>query len=408
MTSTGIPTIVAYGAAAEPVIPLAPWQRVRTALKHTYHLARDRTHWKKGDLSTLDYRNYQNTTSVNRGDQAIVDSITTKMATRIGNVAFVHKNWGSLRSIPARSAMVAVCGSGYLALDKDNKLSRSTTTDLEFLLSNKIPVALVGIGINQILGPQSQADGQISLPDLPVIRTLLDRCDLISARDWRTQRALQNLTQKPVHMVADAALYYAPAQSPAASLSPPAQGPLKIGFNLPFHGPKANHRVRQDLHKYVELLKAIQAHGAYEFHYMTHYEPEKVVARLMQDAGIHMAIADGAPDKLLQTYQQLDMHIGGMLHSCILATSCGVPCIGLAYDVKHDGFFDVMQMPDQCVSAVHFDVSEAFAAFKAVRADLPGVRARIAARREVLEQEFDRFVDQAAERIDAPRPHAHA
>lgn len=402
------PSIVAYGAAAEPALPLTPWQRTRTALKHAHYLSRDQARWKSGDLSQLDYRNYQNATSVNRGDQAIVDSITSKIAAQMNGVDFIHKNWGTLASIPTTSAMVAVCGSGYLALNKDNELSRSTANDLEFLLTNDIALALVGIGINQNLGPQDQADGEFSPSDVPVVRTLLERCDLISVRDWRTHRALQRLTDKPVHMVADAALYYAPAHPPGTGRPAGADRPLKVGFNLPFHGPKANERVRQDLPKYVELLKAIHAQSGCEFHYMTHYEPEKVVARLMQDAGICMTVADGPPDQLLHAYQQLDLHIGGMLHSCILATSCGVPCIGLAYDVKHSGFFDVMQMPAQCVSAIHFDIANTLSVFNAVRADLSAIQARIGERRAVLEQEFDRFVRQAVELLDAPRGVAHA
>jgi phosphoribosyl-AMP cyclohydrolase len=92
MTSNRPPSIVAYGAAAEQVPALTPWQRTRAAIKHAHYLSRDRARWKKGDLSALDYRNYQDVTSVNRGDQAIVDSITSKIAAHMHRVDFVHKN----------------------------------------------------------------------------------------------------------------------------------------------------------------------------------------------------------------------------------------------------------------------------------------------------------------------------
>ena len=44
-----------------------------------------------------------------------------------------------------------------------------------------------------------------------------------------------------------------------------------------------------------------------------------------------------------------------MLHSCIFSHSVGTPAIGLAYDIKHIGFFNLFESPENCISAFDFD-----------------------------------------------------
>lgn len=404
MTSRISYNIVAYGAAAEPEAHLLTRQRIVRDLKHAYHLSRDRRNWRKDDLSQLDYRNYIDPTTANRGDQAIVDSIVSKISHQLSPVQFTRANWGNLKTIDSTASMIAVCGSGYLALDKTNQLSALTRKDFELFSSLSVPIVLFGIGINQLLNAKPKNFGEISQSDFTAVRQFLNRCNLISVRDSRTQRALQQLTDKDVHMVADPALYFSsPAQNKAAKARDPGS-PLRIGFNIPFHGPQANSRVSKDLRKYIEFLQNLKNQGPCEFYYLAHYTPERVVAQLMKDAGIPFTVVSGAPNVLEEAYAKLDLHVGGMLHSCILATSAGTPCIGLAYDVKHEGFFEVMEMPEQCVSAIDFDVAKTLDACRKVLATLPAVREKIARRRQTLEQEFDRFVQTAVTLID--KPHA--
>jgi polysaccharide pyruvyl transferase WcaK-like protein len=45
---------------------------------------------------------------------------------------------------------------------------------------------------------------------------------------------------------------------------------------------------------------------------------------------------------MLAKYSKLDVHIGQMMHSCIMAASVHVPLVGLAYDMKNHGFFDMI------------------------------------------------------------------
>jgi polysaccharide pyruvyl transferase WcaK-like protein len=83
-----------------------------------------------------------------------------------------------------------------------------------------------------------------------------------------------------------------------------------------------------------------------------------------------------------------------MLHSCILATSAGTPCLALAYDIKHQGFFDLMGLPQNCLSAADFDPEALFTRALDLLANPSPVRNHIAARRKVLETETRNFLAQ--------------
>lgn len=64
---------------------------------------------------------------------------------------------------------------------------------------------------------------------------------------------------------------------------------------------------------------------------------------------IRTEIIDGEPGSLVRGYAGLDLHIGGMLHSCILAHSVDTPAIALAYDIKHSGFMDLFGLMGNCL-----------------------------------------------------------
>ncbi len=391
MTRPSEKEIIAYGAAAEPQLRLGVWNRMRNAARTAYYSTRDRLRWKRGDLSALDYRNYQDPTALNRGDQAIVDAVLAKLKQRDDALAFKRTNWQRLEEVPSTASMVAICGGGYLFLDRQAQLARRVEADLEMFRDVATPVVMFGVGINQLLEPGRARAQKVVEPTARTLEAMLARADLISVRDWTTQRMLQQYTDKPVHMVADPALYLAPPR-PAGRAAPPI---LRVGINFPFHGLTSTAHLRRNLRLYVELLQRIRQALSCSFFYMVHYETETMVAQLLKDAGVPLTVVAGEPRQLVAAYGELDLHLGGMLHSCILSASAGTPCIGLAYDVKHTGFFEVMDLPDYCVSAVELDVDRVFAAVRQAHAEQQPLREKILARRVALEQTFDDFVDQA-------------
>ena len=390
--------IIAYGAAAEPEPRLGPLTKARHQARYAYHTTRDRLRWRSGDLSRVDYRNYQDETTLNRGDQAIVDAVLQKMCTRDSTLKFCRTNWGNLGGIPISTAMVAVCGGGYIFMDRNAQLPERIKKDIEMFGRVAAPVVLVGVGINQLLEPGQRHASRMAEPTSETLRKLLSRADLISVRDRATQSTLEKLTDKPVHMVGDPALYFAPPQSHGRGQG----GRLHIGINFPFHGKTPNEHIQRDLAKYVELLKKMQREYSCKFYYMVHYSTELLIARLLKDAGISLQVVSGSPAQLVKGYGELDVHLGGMLHSCILATTAGTPCVGLAYDMKHSGFFDTMDQAEHCISVVDLDIDQVLETIRVVIGSQHAIRQKSLNRRLQLEGDFDRFLDAALKLLPEP------
>ena len=132
----------------------------------------------------------------------------------------------------------------------------------------------------------------------------------------------------------------------------------RIGINIPFHGYEPTEWIKKYLEEFVATLKKLQQATACEFTYFVHYDSEVLIAALIKDQGLAIALVNTNAAQLPDEYAKMDLHIGGMLHSCIIATAAGTPCIGLAYDEKHFGFFELMERGEYCLRAnpINFDV----------------------------------------------------
>jgi hypothetical protein len=147
------------------------------------------------------------------------------------------------------------------------------------------------------------------------------------------------------------------------------------------------------------LLRLQKETGA-KFQYFVHYATENILPKLLAQRGVHIKKVPegthraGAGDTatLVCEYAKLDLHIGGMLHSCILATSAGTPCIALAYDIKHQGFFDLMGLPENCLSAANFNPDVLYARAMTLLSNPAPVRGHIATRRDQLQMETHAFL----------------
>jgi colanic acid/amylovoran biosynthesis protein len=63
-------------------------------------------------------------------------------------------------------------------------------------------------------------------------------------------------------------------------------------------------------------------------------------------------------DEILKLYSNFDLVIGSRMHSCILALSQGVPTIGVAYQPKTFGTFNLLGIPEYAVDGNSFEFSE--------------------------------------------------
>jgi polysaccharide pyruvyl transferase WcaK-like protein len=124
---------------------------------------------------------------------------------------------------------------------------------------------------------------------------------------------------------------------------------IDIGLNLAFHGPFASGLSQRAMPILVQVLKRLSATMPCRFSYFCHADSARGIVAALRAKGVQLNVYGGSVDQLLAGYRQLDVHIGAMMHSTILAISCGVPTLALAYDVKSVGFFELFGLGNQVV-----------------------------------------------------------
>ena len=159
-----------------------------------------------------------------------------------------------------------------------------------------------------------------------------------------------------------------------------------MGLNLPFHGPSSNRFLLDNLPAYARALKAIQRESGCRFRYITHHACEYIVPRLLRAAGVPLEIVHADLVGTCNAYRGIDLHIGGMLHSCIFSASAGTPWIAIAYDIKHQGFNRMMCMDHYYQDASSFSESALIALALDSLHNREALRARIDARRSELHE----------------------
>lgn len=389
--------VVIYGAVTRPEGFSSHIMCLKSHVKNTAATLRDVISWKFGSLKNLDYREYLNTTVVNRGDQAISQAVRKKFQHHSGTqIEFININWGELDTIiDAELAkmidLIVVAGSGYVFFDTNGKLPQRLRDDSKFFRSVNLPVAFYGIGVNRLL-KKNEGDFVVSDDDQVLLRQLLACSSLVSVRDKDSQALLEKYSEKGVVVTGDTALYFTTAQASSRCIWHASRASPIIGINFAFHGAVACERIKRDLPAYIDMLQKLQKRTSCQYRYFVHFEPECIIPRLIAASGIKMEICRGEPDVLSKGYAELNIHIGAMLHSCILSTSVGTPSIALAYDVKHIGFFALMGRERNFHLADDFDVDAVVGSAIKLLESEDAVRETIWERRLALEKIADSFV----------------
>lgn len=398
----GAQTIV-YGAEAESHKALTLVERVRFAARRYYHGSRDAARFRAGDVSALDYRNYEGRDAINLGDVAIAESTTVLIKRSLPIADISPINWGRLdqheiNDSDRKKTMLIFSGSGYFFLKPDGRLAERIKDDLAYLQEHTIPAFFFGVGLNKPSHTTATKPSSFHPEDAAVVAKLLERVQGISVRDATTQAILTPLTSKPVVLISDPALHFCHLmgiQKPFDKKRRAENAPPIIGVNFSFHGKNSTALLKKNLQAYCDVLLKLQHETGAEFRYFVHYGTENVLPKLLAQRGVHIEkIGAGNTVALAREYAKLDLHIGGMLHSCILATSAGTPCIALAYDIKHQGFFDLMGLSENCLSAADFNPEALYARAMDLLANPQPVHAHITAQRQMLETETLHFLQE--------------
>lgn len=350
----------------------------------------DRVMFRLGNTHPIDYKHYIHPGTYNLGDHAIAVAVAQQIKA-CSNRAVIHSvRWGRHEQL-TRQAPIVFAGSGYYFIESSKIPAHRIHQDVDFIQQREIPCFYYGVGVNFV-----GSDTGLTLEDIPdagqqALAKSLALATTISVRDVTSRNILQPLTAKEIAVTGDPALFIKSRNIPVRTPSRAARH-MAVGINIPFHGPGANARVAKDLKAYIAFFHSLQKSTGCDFIQTVHFQNEALLGKIMQDHGVRLTQCVGDVQNLLDAYQAMDFHIGGMLHSCILAASVGTPCIGLAYDIKHHGFFNLLEQPDLCIPAEPFDPERLRAACEWVIQHNEAIRTQIHVRRDELEVKSMQFL----------------
>lgn len=371
---------ILYGAVANR--PGKPSSDTKTRLKKII----DRIAFRLGHKSQLNYKNYQRPYTYNRGDHSIVVATAQRLREIDPTCEIATVDWEQLKEAAVSSHdKILICGSGYFFPNPEGAFPQRLQRDLDVIEASGAGLHFLGVGYNYLLDWKPQSELSLPPGSIELLTRFLSRAMTLTVRDENTKRFLSGFTHKEIEVVGDPALFIqtAPPKLKNGEFKNP-----QIGINIPFHGYEPTEWIKNYLSDFVDFLQNLKQMTGCDFTYFVHYDSELLIVELIKDRGISIATVDTDAASLPYQYSKMDIHIGGMLHSCIIATAAGTPCIGLAYDEKHFGFFELMQRTNYCLKANPFNAEALLQKTIDLLGESNGERSKIAARLQHLTSKF--------------------
>lgn len=275
----------------------------------------------------------------------------------------------------ARESDLILCGGGGLFQD-DSSLVKMPYWAMRLALAKLVGGRIVGYSLG--VGPLDYKSSRL------FARLAFSCMERISVRDPEAEKTSKPLTSKPVQIVPDPALIL-----PAAP-EEEAYGVLRRS-SVPMGSPLVGVSARRWFHQYSSLIphkyafkynlrkipgeqecgrmtsmlarvldRIVEEHGAHivfmPTYNVTHESDDRICGEILEKMNSRnstlLRISNPTLYKAVTGF--LSVMLGGRLHPTILAASMGVPIVGLAYNQKFFGFFDLLEMRDRVISVEDF------------------------------------------------------
>ncbi|MGE5425602.1 MAG: polysaccharide pyruvyl transferase family protein [Bacillota bacterium] len=201
------------------------------------------------------------------------------------------------------------------------------------------PFVIFGVGYIREVGAPA-----LTRTERDSIIALAERADLLGVRENYTKRFLvkYGLPSEKVKVIGDPALLLSESEGAALSAG------VKIGFNLNYSGWLGFGSWRDDiLDAYRETAQYFQQKYGANIYYLKHHPGED---KIYPELGINnLTVIDEEPHKQKGQYGKLDLVIGMMLHSCVMAAGALTPEINVAYDLRNRNFARFLGIPEAIV-----------------------------------------------------------
>jgi len=214
----------------------------------------------------------------------------------------------------------------------------------QVIKSIETPIVLYGIGYIRNLGDKELTDAQIESAQL-----LNTRAKLTSVRDEYTCKFLGDLGIRDVHVIGDPAIFLGSEETNQVALD---KNKIKIGVNMASHyWTLYPQYLDKTIDEYVKACEFLVKRLDAEIVYLIHHSDEHHVVEVMREKKLSFKVVDTIPNpyKMKFIYGKLDLVIGMMMHSTVLAFGSGVPIVNVAYDAKNYNFMEFIGQGDKVI-----------------------------------------------------------
>jgi len=261
---------------------------------------------------------------------------------------------------------------------------------LEMIAGLRKPFIIFGVGYIREVGAPA-----LKPAERDSIIALARKASLIGVRENYTKRFLvkYGLAADDVKVIGDPALLLS-EKLPQLKLRPG----FKLGLNLNYSGWLGFGRWREDiLNSYRETAEYFQKNFQASVYYLKHHPGEDAIYPELKIK--NLLLLDEDPSRQKGAYGQLDLVIGMMLHSCVMAAGALTPEINVAYDLRNRNFARflgcselVVELPDLRKGVLLKRARAVIAANKKYRHHLDIFHARVFKRTQDFLREIEKLI----------------
>jgi len=321
----------------------------------------------------------------NKGDVGIVLSVQDILRERFGDIEIIDHPVEVLKSYDPKtlndingSDMVIIGGGGIFYryfMPFDLKMIRLITA----------PIVIFGVGYIREIGSK-----KMSQADVQSIIGLNNKASLIGVRDYYTKAFLvkNGIPSEKIDLVGDQAVFLEEKKPDGLML----ENGVKLGLNLNYSGWLGFGNWEMDiLRAYRETAAFFKNEYGASIYYCMHHPDEKNIISKLDIPGMQILDFDAYGQKY--AYAQLDLIIGMMLHSCVMAFGALTPEINVAYDLRNKNFARFIHCPELCVNLENLKEEALLESAKNVFNNKDAYRHKFAKRKESIKRSADRFLD---------------
>lgn len=274
----------------------------------------------------------------NKGDVGIVLAVQELLQSSLGKIKIIDlpiealKNYDKINLKKINSADLVIVGGGGIFyryfMPFDNKVIQAI----------KKPIVIFGVGYIREVGSRPLKKDWIKS-----IINLVKKATLVGVRDYYTKSFLvtNGINKNKINLIGDPAIFLSEKKPKNFKL----QRKINIGFNLNYSGWLGFGKWEKDiLNSYLETANYFKKKYKANIFYLMHHPDEINVLNKIKT--LQMKIIDQPANEQKYIYGQLDLVIGMMLHSCVMAFGAVTPEINIAYDIRNKNFAKFIHCPE--------------------------------------------------------------